>query len=310
MTMIKQPIMRKSRLQTVKTAVCGLGLFSILLSSNSFANQPPLVSQVIRAAAPIYNQIGHILIGNEPAREDLGMNYMRGNMVEILSTSNGIIYPPQINGLPDPRNTRLHVTYIGYGIDPSIEYPGKFATMLSPRPPDGTKIFVRVFNMPSLELASFYSDSQIFTVSWSVDTVFSADIPHTSNPIDPDDDDGDGLNNSWERWNGSNPNLVDTDGDGFSDMEEFLAGTDADDWDSFLQIVGMTISNNNVVINYMAGKDRNVNFQRATNLVNYTQCSPLGDSTNCPLGFATVEVPVVSDSDVQVFRLGVPINEF
>ena len=49
-------------------------------------------------------------------------------------------------------------------------------------------------------------------------------------PLDPGDDDGDGLNNSWERALGIDDRLTpDYDGDGMSDLHEMLAGTAADD---------------------------------------------------------------------------------
>lgn len=273
-------------------------------------SQPPVISQVIRSASPVYDQLGKICLGNELGREELGLDYVRGNRVEILAAPDGIIYPALIDGRNDPRNPLLHITYIGLGMDPEIETPGLFATSLTPRPSSGAKIFVRVYNMPSLELASFYSDSQLYTVSWSVDSVFNAVLPHTRNPIDPADDDSDGLNNSWERWKGSNPGRIDTDGDGFDDMSEFLAGTDADDWDSFLQIVDMTISNNIIQLHYMAGKGQIVHIQGGTNFMNFSQCSPVNVESNSPSGVTSVEISADLDGPVTVYRLGVPVNEF
>jgi hypothetical protein len=275
----------------------------------AYAADEPLISQVIRTELPVYDQMGKMLLGNEPGREELGLEYIRGNRVEILLADIATTYPPLVDGSNDPRNPLLDVTYIGYGMDPSITHPGMFATSLTPRPPNGSKIFVRVFNMPSPELASFYSDSQLFTVSWSGDTLFNAVIPHTSNPIDPEDGDNDGLNNSWERWNGSDPGMVDTDGDGVDDKSELLAGTDADNWDSFLQIVAMTISNNIVSIDYMAGRDSVVHVQEGTNFTSFSQCNSVGGQTNEPASITTVEIPTDPSDPVTVFRLGVPVNE-
>jgi Bacterial TSP3 repeat len=305
----------KHRITRNNMAACCFGIFAVtcaLFSSTSgvFAG-PPVVSQIIEATLPVYDQTGKILQGNEPGREELGLHYIRGCRVEVLASDNGTIYPPLKDGRADSRNPVLHVTYIGSGVDPMVLFPGRFATMVTPRPANGAKIFVRVFNAPSLEISSFYSDSQLFTVSWTTDSIFYADIPHTANALDTDDTDGDGLNNSWETWYGSNPGIADNDNDGFNDLQEFLAGTDADDLNSYLQIVGMTVnSNKQVILQYMGGKDRPVLYQQATDLASaYSQCSTNSGATNCPQGFMNVELPTVTNSNIQVFRLGVPIDE-
>jgi hypothetical protein len=49
----------------------------------------------------------------------------------------------------------------------------------------------------------------------------------TDPSTDPDDDnDGDGLTNGQEEEYGTDPNLIDTDSDGYSDFMEWVAGTD------------------------------------------------------------------------------------
>jgi hypothetical protein len=285
-------------------------LMGIAILWPAIARAQPVVSQVIEATAPIYDQRGSLLPGNEPARETLGKHYIRGCMAQILVATTGVIRPPLTDGAPHPDNSVIHTTYIGHGIDPEIMWPGRFATMVTPRPANGAKIFVRVFNQPSLELVSFYADSQLFTVSWSADTTFYADIPHTANAIDPADDDGDGLNNSWERVNGSNPNLADTDEDEFDDMQEFLAGTDADDWDSFLRIIGMKIENEMIKLQYAAGKNRAVRFQQTAEIgAHFGNCP---EPPMIPSGVTTpgdiIELPLNSEENVQIFRFGVMID--
>ncbi len=277
-------------------------------NSASAQSTPPIIAQLIRSEAPIYNHVGKTLLGNEPSREDLGLDYVRGNRIEILSAPNGIIYPPLKDGQNDPRNPLLHVTYIGYGMDPLIETPGMFAISLTPRPPDGTKIFARAFNNPSLEISSFYSDSQLYTVSWVVDTPFVASFPHTSNPLDADDNDNDGLSNSWERWNGSNPNLADTDGDGLDDLAELQAGTNPDDWESYLQIVNFHVSNNVVVVEYMAGKDSATQIQASPNFETFGPRDPVTAQTNDTQGIITAVLPA-DNEPTSIIRLGVPVNE-
>ncbi len=271
---------------------------------------PPVVSLVVASTAPIYNQMGIILQGNEPGREDLGLHYIRGCLVQILSAPSGVIYPPETDGQPNPLNALLQVTFIGYGTGPQQEDPGQFATTLTPRPSQGVKIFIRVFNQPSLETASFYSDSSLFAVSQTEDIPFISNIPHTSNPIDPADNDGDGLNNSWERWNGSNPDLADTDGDGFDDKAEFHVGTDSDDMNSLLQIVDISIdASNHITLLYSAGKNHPANYEHATNINVFSEYSDISTVVNSSSGYLSVELPAMDDNGVQVFRLKVHVNE-
>ena len=283
-------------------ATLALGLTSAISAP------PPIVSQVIQASAPIYDQSGKILQGNEPSREELGMHYIRGCYVQILLTTNDVIYPPFKDGRNDPRNELLGSSYIGYGIDPDEYFPGKFSTMLSPRPAHGAKIFVRVFNQPSLEISAFYSDSQIYTVSQLADTCFFADVPNTTIPLDADDDDGDGLNNSWEVVNGSHPDKVDTDGDGYTDLEEMAAGTDSDDIDNFLQIVGISRVGNSLLVQYMSGRDKQYHVQQANNLQStncFAVCSAI--TTGQVSGISTVSIAIDPNEPVQILRFGVPV---
>lgn len=164
----------------------------------------------------IFNEFGDILPGN---------NAEPGALVMVLWASNNTIYAPGPDGQAHALNPPVssEATAIGRSVAPWLLNSGLFSISLAePRPGSG-KLFVRAFNKPTLEESSFYSDSEIFTISGNKE--FIANIGPTTNALDEADDDEDGLNNSWEKSYGSNPNNPDSDGDGISDGEEHLLGT-------------------------------------------------------------------------------------
>jgi hypothetical protein len=186
----------------------------------------------VGAIKPISNELGVVLRGNASA------NPATCDRVELLWASNSVSYPPDFDGSPAPDNPSVAggASWIGSLTSPALLNPGIFGMSIggANRPPSGSRLFVRVYNAPTREAASFYTDSQIMTVVGN--TVLLAEIAATTNAMDPRDNDSDGLNNSWEKSLGSNPNDGDTDGDGMSDRDEFRAGTGLTDPDSFLVV--------------------------------------------------------------------------
>ena len=187
-----------------------------------------------------------------------------GALVQVLSAPDGIIYPPLMDGRPDPRNALLErgTTRIGALTSPLLADEGLFGhSIASPRPAGGTRIFVRVFNAPNMAEASFYGDSQVFTVEDN--KVFNVRIARTDKDLDPADLDGDGLSNSWEKSLDTDPGNPDTDGDGMLDGEEFLAGTDSKDSSSMLQIariVGFSGGGFDIAWDSVPGRQYRVEF--------------------------------------------------
>jgi hypothetical protein len=154
--------------------------------------------------------------------------------VQFLDVSLGV-FPPNVDGSPHPDNPVVGTAFVGQGMvltNPSSV--GLFSVSVD-QSSDGP-IMARIFNAATAEAASFYADAQTITIpAASYIPVFG----NTTNALDTGDDDGDGLNNSWEKSLGSNPTLADSDGDGVSDLQEFLAGTDLDDEGSFLAVSGI-----------------------------------------------------------------------
>lgn len=215
------------------------------------------------AAAPIANEHGAPLAG--------GAN---GSLVTLHWASNSIVLPPAADGTPDPSNPEIPggVSYIGQLSNPDDPHSGLFGLVLGSALPNGAKVFVRVFNAPTHGEASFYGDSQVFTVSDG--KAFDAQVGGTTNPLTIADTDGDGLHDSWEKSYGSDPNirdsdadgiedgeehalglspvLADTDTDGMNDGHELRAGTLAGDPDSYLGLDAMTPAGANLVVTWMS----------------------------------------------------------
>lgn len=150
--------------------------------------------------------------------------------VEVRQTATGAIFAPSTNGAAHPANPLLTPDSVG-GIGMNSTEPGKFAMVITNPPPADTKVFARAFNAPTLEEASFYADTAVVPASGtSLIVTFGP-----AQPLDSNDDDGDGLINSWEKAMGTyDRGTPDYDGDGQSDYQEMLAGTAADDPTSLL----------------------------------------------------------------------------
>ncbi|MGD9612699.1 MAG: thrombospondin type 3 repeat-containing protein [Kiritimatiellia bacterium] len=154
--------------------------------------------------------------------------------VEIRTTTTGSVYAPGTNGAASPYNPLLPTNGVaGMGENAETADAGLFCRSFRNRPEAGTLVFARVFDAPSIADAAFYADSQLATVPAD-----GSSLPLTFGdlrPLDPGDDDGDGLNNSWERVLGTDDRpSADYDGDGMLDLHEMLAGTDPTDPASLL----------------------------------------------------------------------------
>jgi len=204
------------------------------------AANPPMVSQVVTMKSVGVDEFQEVLQGTDPAVTWFGLPFVAGDLVQILLSSDGTVHAPLADGTPDPRDTLLTTTFIGRGISPKPGAPGRFSCAINPRPGGGAKIYVRVFNAGSAQQSSFYSDSQIFTVSSTASELFVPVFTNGMLALDASDADGDGLNNSWETSYQSDPNEMDSDGDGQTDGEEEIAGTDMTLEDAFFGVANIS----------------------------------------------------------------------
>jgi hypothetical protein len=74
----------------------------------------------------------------------------------------------------------------------------------------------------------------------------------------PVDGDSDGIPDAWEVAHGLNPSdpadaSRDDDGDGFSNLQEYLAGTDPHNASSALHITAIAVDSNGVLVTWLAG---------------------------------------------------------
>lgn len=182
----------------------------------------------------IYDEFGELLEGT-------AMN--PGDLVHLFQTTDSLgILPPDLDGTPKTNTPILATVYIGNGTDPAGGPIGQFAGSLEINRSAVNILYARIYNASTTTGASFYADSRIYIPPTTNAGAFFIDVTQTSIEIDPNDDDEDGLSNSWEKSLGTRKDLVDTDGDGINDYHEFLAGTDGTDDTDYLRVVDLTLT--------------------------------------------------------------------
>lgn len=214
----------------------------------------------IGTAGAIVDERGQTLPGTSATAALFGQPVVVGDVVQIIRTYNGLVDAPDTNGIiAGTNNVIVAITRIGEGVNPAAGQTGQFGLSLADY--DGGALFARVFNAPAVAAASFYADSQVYAPA----AEYSQFIPVLAavQPLDSQDDDGEGLINSWEKSLGTSPGQADTDGDGMDDYREFLSGTDGDNAGDYLRMVGVMPALNGDAIIYWAsvpGKSYQVEF--------------------------------------------------
>lgn len=225
-------------------------------------------SQIVRCTNAIVDEFSNPLRGTDPGASVFGITPEQGALVQILMSENGVIYPPLPGGNPDPRNPLLSEAYMGRGVNPLAPHSGKFSAAVSPRPPFGTRIFVRVFNRPTIAASSFYKDSQTFLISSTAHEVFNVQVDRTASALDTGDNDGDGVNNSWEKSLATDPDKVDSDGDTISDLQELIAGSDPANSSSYIEVGS---------ISYLSDDSLSLAWDSVTGRLYHIESGVLGD---------------------------------
>jgi Bacterial TSP3 repeat len=173
---------------------------------------------------PIRNERGELLAGNNPG--DPAWSGHSGDLIQVLFVGDdGVISPPDTDGNPTGDDELITTTAIGWGTPWDWAVSGRFCLNLGREPdrpdPRNDSIYARAFNAPTLTKSSFYGDSTTFIAK--SDRSFPVNqysLLATNQPLDSGDDDGDGLNNSWEKSLITDPKNPDSDEDGLLDGEE------------------------------------------------------------------------------------------
>jgi hypothetical protein len=84
------------------------------------------------------------------------------------------------------------------------------------------------------------------------------------------DTDGNGLPDWWEQLyfghlTGTDPN-ADPDGDGFSNMQEYIADTNPTNSNSFLRMLPARVATNSVTVTWSGGSQARQHLQRASSM--------------------------------------------
>jgi hypothetical protein len=272
--------------------VCRAVLFGFFVAAANRTAQAGISAPLhIGTTNAVVDERGRMLPGSSASAALFNQPVITGARVEIIRTYNGLIDPPNTNGIPaGTNNAIITTTRIGNGVDPAAGMTGQFGLSLPNY--DGSQIFVRVFNATEIAGASFYANSQVYSPAAG----YSVFIPTLTavQPIDSNDNDSDGLVNSWEKSLNTNPNSQDTDGDGINDYAEFLSGTDANDPGSYLKMVQVQSDLNGNAIVYWAsviGKTYQLQFSA-------------GDLAASP-AFADIGNPVTAtDTTTQIIHTG------
>lgn len=215
----------------MRTAGRGPGLGTVLVLVATACAWGGLIPPLyVGNLEPVRDQYGRPMIGSSSS----GFAASRSRL-EIHTAPNGVVWPPAISGTAHPDNPLLAPdSFGGVGMNADQPNSGLFCMIFPKRPAAGTKIFGRAFNAPTPEEASFYADSFV-ALSPSIDCSLVL-VFGSAQPLDPGDDDGDSLINSWEKALGIDDRPTgDYDGDGMGDYHEMLAGTAPDDPDSRLE---------------------------------------------------------------------------
>ena len=279
--------------QRINTIILWIAVACAGLSVSSALAQGGFSSPLFMASVQeIQDEFGDTLQGHALAPGDLVITYR---------ALGGVIEPPDTNGVAHVNNTMIPggVSGVGSLTPTSLTEPGVFGLAIGggDRPGHGQQIFVRVFNDSTVTGASFYADSQLVTVDEN--QRFALAINATDQPIDPGDDDSDGLNNSYEKSLGTDKADPDTDGDGTIDGAEFVAGTDGtDDQSEFIisQILG---DGNDIILQWASVEGKTYQPLASPVLLGVDVFTNMGSSLVATSGVTQVQIP---DELLQTFH--------
>lgn len=208
----------------------GVAVLMSFVAVNSASGQGPMMPMHIGTTISIVDEWNNNLKGSSATGT--------GALVQIYRITSGSIEAPNTDGTPQPNNVPIPggTGFIGMNVGSHWPDSGWFTiTISSNQPPVNARLFVRAFNRPTMEESSFYGDSAEFVIVSGRDE-YHIVIPGANLPLDTHDPSGIGFHNSWQKSLGPDPYNTDSDGDGMTDFEEWLAGTNPFDANSVLRI--------------------------------------------------------------------------
>jgi hypothetical protein len=120
--------------------------------------------QEVWSSAPIVDASGAMLPGTNPRNASNSCATVSGCVVQILVANGGVAHLPNLDGTPSGGDSNVFQTTVGVGTDICSPEQGQFDGTFQPAPPNGTKLYARVFNAPSVGQATEWNQSATFTV--------------------------------------------------------------------------------------------------------------------------------------------------
>lgn len=150
----------KDRTKVVKAA----GVTLVLLAAAHTASAQLIFPQEVWSSAPIVDANGALLHGTNPRNASNSCTTVSGCLVQILIASNGVAHLPNLDGTPSGGDSNVFQTTVGVGTDLCAPEQGQFDCTFAPVPPNGTKLYARVFNAPTVAQATTWNQSATFTI--------------------------------------------------------------------------------------------------------------------------------------------------
>jgi hypothetical protein len=164
--------------------------------------------------------------------------YNQAVRVEVREVGIGIAPPDPVTGEGnDTANPLFLVTHMGYGVIPNDEESGIFSYTLTNRIPEGVEYYARIYDAPAPGASHYYANSVPFqevppeerNTTTTIEITFQQLSPWDPT-LDVSDLDGDLLPAWMEDEYSTDPNLWDSDEDGYYDGFEVLHSGYLENW--------------------------------------------------------------------------------
>jgi hypothetical protein len=186
-----------------------------------------------------------------PGNNIFSISHVPGALVQILSAgANDVIDLPDAQGNLQGDDTLLATVHVGDGIAPGENESGQLAISLVTLPAPGDKIYARAFNASTIEAATHWGQSILFDIEpLKVMDLSQLGLQATTIPIGAAGD-------------------SDADGDGFTDLQELLANTNASDGGDYLVV--WSKDEDGIEVRFPGQPGRRYRVERCTNLAEGT----------------------------------------